>query len=101
MTTTQHLLISGRVQGVGFRFFVVKNAQEMQLTGWVRNLNDGRVEAVVQGQVSQLKLLLERLEEGPRLASVERMVIELVEEHKNMKEFSIREDGHEPCLFEL
>jgi len=45
-----HILISGFVQGVGFRAFTVKKARNLGLTGWVRNLKNGRVEAVVQGE---------------------------------------------------
>lgn len=66
-----HVLISGRVQGVGYRYFAERWAGELGLTGWVRNLHDGRVEVVAEGPRSKLDEFLGRLKTGPRLAVVE------------------------------
>ncbi|KKR71916.1 MAG: Acylphosphatase [Microgenomates group bacterium GW2011_GWC1_41_8] len=55
MTKRVHVLISGRVQGVGFRFAVKQKAEEMGIVGWVRNLPDGRVEVVLKTQKKPLK----------------------------------------------
>ena len=51
----QHIYFSGRVQAVGFRFRAQMNATQLGLTGWVRNLFDGRVEAEVQGEIEQIQ----------------------------------------------
>lgn len=67
---SKHLIISGRVQGVGFRYFTYRNAQKFQLTGWVQNLNDGTVETVLQGSSENIEQMLERLREGPPSARV-------------------------------
>lgn len=56
-----HIFISGRVQGVSFRWWVRNNAQKMDLTGWVRNLEDGRVEIVAEGEKENLRGLIEFL----------------------------------------
>jgi acylphosphatase len=69
-TRRLHAYVSGRVQGVGFRFFVVDVAHRLGLTGWVRNLPDGRVEVVAEGKEERLWQCLELLRQGPRLAFV-------------------------------
>jgi acylphosphatase len=61
-----HAIISGRVQGVGFRYFVIMAAVERDLTGWVRNLYNGTVEVVAEGEFEALETLLQLLREGPR-----------------------------------
>jgi acylphosphatase len=66
-----HAIIRGRVQGVGFREFVQRRALSQGLTGYVRNLSDGRsVEVVAEGRRDLLERLVERLSEGPRAANV-------------------------------
>ena len=60
-----HLFWSGRVQGVGFRYTTESVALELKLTGWVMNLPDGRVEAVVEGRETELKEFLEKMNAGP------------------------------------
>lgn len=62
--------ISGRVQGVGFRFFARETANEFGITGYVRNLPDGSLEVVVEGEEDVLKEFLEMLRNGPRSARV-------------------------------
>lgn len=69
--TLQHLLISGRVQGVGYRYSLFHQAQEAGLSGWCRNLADGRVEAVIQGPPDQVEQLIAWCHEGPRHAQVD------------------------------
>lgn len=67
-----HAIVRGRVQGVGFREFVVTRARSLGLTGYVRNLNDSRsVEIVAEGQRGPLERLVEKLSEGPRSANVQ------------------------------
>jgi acylphosphatase len=62
--------VSGRVQGVGFRWFVEKNATRIGLRGWVRNEDDGRVQAYAVGTPDQLNELAALLHQGPRMADV-------------------------------
>ncbi|HEX9690147.1 MAG TPA: acylphosphatase [Thermoanaerobaculia bacterium] len=63
-------LISGRVQGVGFRFFAERAAREAGVRGWVRNLPDGRVETVAEGEESAVARYLEKIRRGPFGGSV-------------------------------
>ena len=63
-------IITGRVQGVGFRYFVARLAREFHFAGWVRNLPDGGVEAFVTGPAAKLKLLEGELRIGPPRAEV-------------------------------
>lgn len=65
-----HCWVSGRVQGVFFRDSTARQAQRLGLRGWVRNLPDGRVEAVFEGPHEQLELVREWLDHGPPLAKV-------------------------------
>jgi acylphosphatase len=65
--------VSGRVQGVGYRFFACDAAQRHGINGYVRNLQDGRVEVYAIGTEAQLGALLADLQRGPRLAGVERV----------------------------
>ncbi|HEX7102340.1 MAG TPA: acylphosphatase [Nitrolancea sp.] len=65
-------VVTGRVQGVGFRAFVIAQAKMLGLTGWVRNGADGRsVELTVEGATSQVEQLLREIEQGPPLAKVD------------------------------
>jgi acylphosphatase len=73
-TQTLRALVRGRVQGVGFRFFVEAQAVALGLKGFVRNLNNGTaVEVVAEGKMPELETLLALLREGPPLAFVERV----------------------------
>ena len=63
-------LVSGRVQGVGYRAFARRKAEELGLSGYAENLPDGRVEVVAEGEEEDLKVFLEFLKRGPRLAEV-------------------------------
>jgi acylphosphatase len=65
-----HVTISGRVQGVFFRAYTRETAQSLKLTGWVRNLPDGRVEAVFEGDDTHVQAMLEWCKEGPPHAIV-------------------------------
>lgn len=70
MRITRHLNIRGRVQGVGFRYEMQREALEHGVAGWVRNRNDGSVEAVVQGERDAVEAVIEWACHGPRSARV-------------------------------
>ncbi len=63
-------IVSGRVQGVGYRYYTRKKAVDLGLTGIVRNLDDGRVEVIASGDPDRLQQLYDALLEGPRFAIV-------------------------------
>jgi acylphosphatase len=65
-----HTVIEGRVQGVGFRYFVLNKAQQLNITGWVRNTAEGDVEVLAEGDRDELEELLLALRKGPRSAVV-------------------------------
>ena len=67
----KRLVISGRVQGVGFRVWMVEKAQALGLSGWVRNRIDGSVEALVAGDIAAVEELLRLCRRGPRMAEVD------------------------------
>ena len=69
-TSARRYFVRGRVQGVGFRYFVERAAADLGLTGYTRNLDDGRVEVYAAGTPSDLAQLSERLAKGPRFADV-------------------------------
>ncbi len=71
-----HALVSGRVQGVGFRMFVLENARAMQLSGWVRNTWQGEVEVTAEGPRTTLMALLDILHAGPPSAFVSDVILE-------------------------
>ena len=74
--TARRFLISGRVQGVGFRYFAERAARHAGVTGWVRNLDDGRVEVHANGTGEQLDQLESRLRTGPARADVRGFEVE-------------------------
>jgi acylphosphatase len=69
-----HFLIQGRVQGVGFRWFVQREAGLRDLCGWVRNTEEGEVEVVASGAAEELDALRAKLRQGPRGSRVDRLV---------------------------
>jgi acylphosphatase len=71
--------VSGRVQGVGFRYFVRRHADTQQLSGYAKNLTDGRVEFLLQGNQAAVKLVLEQIHRGPSYSSVTDVEVEEVE----------------------
>jgi len=66
----KHLIISGRVQGVGFRYSMLAEAERLGVTGWVRNRRDGTVEAVVDGDPAAVAAMIEWANAGPPGARV-------------------------------
>ncbi len=81
MNLRVHIFVSGKVQGVFFRSNTRNKAMELGLTGWVRNLSDGRVEAIFEGEKEKVKKMIEWVGKGPEYARVEDMEI-IPEEYK-------------------
>jgi acylphosphatase len=84
------VILAGRVQGVAYRYFAEKRAVSLGVTGWVRNLYDGRVEVVAEGERANVELFLEELRKGPRLAQVEDVEVRWEEPTGEFAAFSIR-----------
>jgi acylphosphatase len=70
MAATTHLRITGRVQGVGYRYHMVRTAEQAGITGWVRNRSDGSVEAVISGSAEALDTVITWARRGPPNAQV-------------------------------
>lgn len=83
--TRLRLVVSGRVQGVAFRANAQRQAQALRLTGWVRNLPDGRVEALVEGTPATVEAFVAWCRQGPPAARVKQ--IDVVEETEAPAEF--------------
>ena len=84
-------VVTGRVQGVGFRWFVKAEARPLGLTGWVRNREDGAVEGEVEGRDDAVEALVPCLEEGPSSAIVTNVDIsEISDDGQRYKQFEIR-----------
>jgi len=84
-----HATIQGRVQGVGYRHFILVEATRLGLRGAVRNLPDGDVEVIAEGQREQLDRLLERARAGPSHARVSRVVEQWAEGPSRYRRFAI------------
>lgn len=85
-----HLLISGRVQGVAFRHYTVKTARSLGLAGWVRNLEDGRVEAVLEGDDAAVDAMLAWCRKGPPPAHVRQVDVQEEPFSGQFEDFRIR-----------
>lgn len=85
-----HAVVEGRVQGVGFRNFVLERAQELNLTGWVRNTFEGNVEVTAEGSRTDLEALLMKLRTGPRAAYVTDVTFEWTSPAGEFKNFNVR-----------
>jgi acylphosphatase len=87
--TRAHVFVAGRVQGVFFRATTRNTAREQGVDGWVKNLNDGRVEAVFEGPEEDVEAMIEFCHEGSSQARVEDVDVEY-EEPKGLDGFEIR-----------
>jgi acylphosphatase len=86
--------VHGRVQGVGFRYFVIHRAMDLDLTGWVANERDGSVRCVAEGPRPALERLLEALEAGPVGALVDRVTSAWGPATGGFSSFDVRSGGH-------
>jgi acylphosphatase len=84
-----HLFIGGYVQGVGYRAFVKREAERLGLTGWVRNLPDGRVEVIAQGEKKVLEELIKLCLKGPFMAEVEGISLTWEKAEKKYSNFQV------------
>ncbi len=82
--------VTGLVQGVGFRYFVLRRAQESGVTGWVRNMPDDSVELEAMGEREKLEILLAAVRNGPRSAIVRDVTVEWGESGQAFTSFEIR-----------
>lgn len=87
---TRRIFVSGRVQGIGYRDFVVRSAKGGGLTGWVRNLRDGRVEVLAAGEEAAIEELVAACREGPAQARVDHVEAFPADEEKPHKGFTKR-----------
>ncbi len=89
MIIARKFLISGLVQGVGFRFFAQRSAARHQVLGYVKNLEDGRVETFVQGDEAVVKAYMEDMTAGPYYARVEDIEETVAEPNRSLTAFLI------------
>ena len=84
-----HVFIEGRVHGIGFRYWVRKSAPGLNLTGWVKNLADGRVEAVFEGPKKDVEEMIRKCKRGPMLAGVKHIDVNWEKATGEFEEFII------------
>jgi acylphosphatase len=89
MDFARRYVVKGRVQGVGFRWFVENEASKLGIAGWVRNREDGCVEVLAAGTKSQLDSLYDVLQRGPRAARVDSVQVIEAEPTADLKSFRI------------
>ena len=90
MRVARRFVISGRVQGVGFRWFTQEEAQREGVTGWVRNLPDGRVEAFVEGEADAVTRVEQAVRRGPGGARVQTVAVDVEDPAGRYMDFSIK-----------
>ena len=88
---TRHLRITGRVQGVGYRWSMAHQARALGLAGWVRNRLDGSVEALAQGPAPAVQSLIDWAQRGPELARVEGVQVTATQAEAALDGFEQRE----------
>jgi acylphosphatase len=81
------IFVLGFVQGIGFRYFVKSNTRKLGLKGWVRNLPDGRVEVLAQGEKEVIEKLIKICEKGPFLSEVKSVVVAWEKEEEQFAGF--------------
>lgn len=89
MSHQAHIVVSGMVQGVGYRFFVTRLAASLGLAGWVRNLPDGRVEITAEGDRSLIESMISDLKTGHPYASVRAVTVEWKHWTGDFREFRV------------
>jgi len=84
------IIVSGRVQGVGYRNNVFKQAKKIGVNGWVRNLGDGRVEAVFEGEKQEVERIINWAKKGPLFANISDFKIEWQEPKGEFNNFEVK-----------
>ena len=82
--------VEGKVQGVGYRYFVYRKAKELNIRGYVRNLFDGSVEALAEGKENNIEIFYEHLKTGPFRSNVQKVSREIIDSPMEFDDFSIR-----------
>ena len=97
-TLRKHWFVTGRVQGVSFRAFTYESATDLKLTGWVRNLTDGRVEIVAEGSEKAIDQFLEKVKKGPPASRVGAVKEAKANEKEKLPDhFEIRDSANPPA----
>ena len=89
MKVGAHMIVYGMVQGVGFRYFTVRQAAALELTGYVKNLPDGSVEVDVEGEKNSIDQLKKQLEQGPGFSSIDKVYIRYEDFTAKYHKFSV------------
>jgi acylphosphatase len=89
MKARAHIFVSGRVQGVFYRDSTRRWASSKGLKGWVRNLPDGRVEALVEGDEDSIETLIRQMRDGPPMARIDNIEVEWEEFKEEFSDFRI------------
>ena len=84
-----YITIKGKVQGVSFRYFTLKQAQVLNIVGWVRNKPNGTVEAVAHGNKINLELFIKKLKQGSSLSRVDDVLLNWEHQEKDYENFAI------------
>lgn len=84
-----HVIVSGFVQGVGFRQFIKKEAQKFNLKGWVKNIDRGRVEALFDGEKEVIEKIIRECKKGPFLAEVKDVDVEWEDKNMDFNNFEL------------
>ena len=85
-----YIIINGRVQGVGFRYFALHKAEELNITGWVNNTFDGKVEIEASGEVQNLGTFIDWMKIGPARAVIQTFSVSDITPERNFTQFIIR-----------
>jgi acylphosphatase len=86
---TYKIIVSGKVQGVGFRAYTKKTALQMGLKGWVKNLNTGEVEILLQGDESKIEAMVQWCNRGPGISVVEKTFFEEINTEEEFESFTV------------
>jgi acylphosphatase len=85
-----YITISGRVQGVGFRYYALHKAEELNITGWIKNTPEGNVEMEASGETKNLDVFIEWMKIGPSRAYIERFAVSEISPKRTFTHFIIR-----------
>lgn len=90
MEVAVHIIVKGMVQGVGFRYFTIRKAAELNLTGWVKNLYNGTVEVEAEGERGLIEEFIKDLRAGPPMSSVRDIKIEWLNFENKYTKFDVK-----------